>query len=259
MVFELPGTPRLPSSGDMPQSRSSCSQSEASQTKKQKVTHVTAVYSDEWNSSFNPKHIRSRRRKFTSSGEKISGFTAVFCDEWRDGEEAFDDDTWLSTWENGELDLEFTMRRWDSIQTYNDQQDKSFDVDRGAHSAEILHGLLSSSASPTELLSSTATLSEHQTPFPVDSLGPLTPFFNDCLLPFFGIENNVNSGLMTSIGAKRTPIGDFAPCEERVRNEYDWGLAMGGFEVWGDFMDCCSGRCDDHGEKEGRISDEEAK
>lgn len=53
----------------------------------QRVICFTAIFSDDWNWSFNPKNHRSRRRMFDSSGERISGFTAVFCNDWKDDEE----------------------------------------------------------------------------------------------------------------------------------------------------------------------------
>lgn len=50
----------------------------------QKLTGFTAVFSEDWNWSFNPRNLRSRRHAFHQSGEMIYGFAAVFCEDWRD-------------------------------------------------------------------------------------------------------------------------------------------------------------------------------
>lgn len=52
--------------------------------KNQRATCITAIFSDDWNSSFNSKKMRSGRPRFANSGERMSGVTAVFSDDWKD-------------------------------------------------------------------------------------------------------------------------------------------------------------------------------
>jgi hypothetical protein len=75
-----------------------------------------AVFSDEWNWSFSPKNLRSRRQRFLNSGETISGFTAIFCDDWKDivdDKEEIDDYIWPSKRGRDE-DVDFFVQHWDS-------------------------------------------------------------------------------------------------------------------------------------------------
>jgi hypothetical protein len=83
---------------NMAQLCSPCWLPHPSNPKRPRITHVTAVFSDEWNWSFSPSNVRSRRRRFINSGETISGFTAVFSDDWKDSisEEEIDDYIWSS-------------------------------------------------------------------------------------------------------------------------------------------------------------------
>jgi hypothetical protein len=81
----------------MAQSCSPCWLPHPPNPQRQRITHVMAVFSDQWNWSFSPNNVRSRRRRFINSGETISGFTAVFCDDWKDStneEEEIDDYIW---------------------------------------------------------------------------------------------------------------------------------------------------------------------
>jgi hypothetical protein len=81
----------------MAQSCSPCWLAHPPKPQRQRTTHVMAIFSDQWNWSFSPNNIRSRRRRFINSGETISGFTAVFCDDWKDStneEEEIDDYIW---------------------------------------------------------------------------------------------------------------------------------------------------------------------
>ncbi|KAH6683416.1 hypothetical protein B0J14DRAFT_694802 [Halenospora varia] len=59
--------------------------------KEGRATHVTAVFSDEWNRSFRSENKRQTLRTDSGSEEEISRFTAIFCDNWKDEKEEEED------------------------------------------------------------------------------------------------------------------------------------------------------------------------
>ncbi|KFY89895.1 hypothetical protein V498_06284 [Pseudogymnoascus sp. VKM F-4517 (FW-2822)] len=59
----------------------------------QSLTRFTAIFTNDWNRSFNSKNHRPRRRRFARSGETISCFAPVFCEDWKDGENEVEQST----------------------------------------------------------------------------------------------------------------------------------------------------------------------
>lgn len=89
----------------MAQSRSPCWLQHPPNPQRPRIAHVMAVFSDQWNWSFNPSNVRLMRRRLINSGETISGFTAVFCDDWKDSlneEEEIDNYIWSPKCGRGE-------------------------------------------------------------------------------------------------------------------------------------------------------------
>ncbi|KAH8780504.1 hypothetical protein F5882DRAFT_379700 [Hyaloscypha sp. PMI_1271] len=209
----------------MPQSYSPCSPSQPPHAKKQRITHVTAVFSDEWNRHFNPRNVRSRRRRFLNSGETISGFTAIFCDDWKDDmgeEEVIDDYVWPSKREREE-DVEFFARHWDSSQHSYKRQRLESPIESVSFLAESPEPQLSPSGnSPPESLSFTAISPGSQTSLYATSPKPQIYQFDEFESgnwpsPPGDLEYNVDSRLMDSSEEKLlTP--DIILSEDLIRD-----------------------------------------
>jgi len=149
----------------MPQSCPWYSGTHSPNATRQRMTHVIAVFSDEWNWPFNPRNLRSKRQRFLNSGETISEFTAIFCDDWKDiveDQEEIDDYVLPSKLGNDENEDSFAQY-WDSSQARNKRQKLEYQ-------SGSLSTLTASSKSPpspsvnstTESLPPSATSSESQ-------------------------------------------------------------------------------------------------
>jgi hypothetical protein len=173
---------------------------------KTRITHVTAIFSDEWNWNFSPRNMRSRRRRFLNSGETISGFTAIFCDDWKDDideEEDMDEYIWPSK-RAREEDVDFFAPHWDASQPDYKRQRLEYEVECLSFLPESPESQLSPPAnSPPESLSFTATSPESQTSLHFTSPEPQVYQFDEFdsekwPTPPGALEWNVNSRLEDS-------------------------------------------------------------
>jgi hypothetical protein len=209
-----------------------------------------AVFSDQWNCSFNPSNVRSRRRRFINSGETISGFTAVFCDDWRDNideEEAIDDYIWSSKRGRGE-DVGFLAQYRDSSQSLprDKRQHLESAVESPVFSAVTPESTpFPSTTSSPEAFSFTATpprpeschfarFGSETSPSPGDSEGNATPRSVDdneenLLMPNFAFLEDPLSNLPTSLNLDITAVEKFDrdPGLTLVSEENENSLAAG--------------------------------
>lgn len=239
------------------------------------MTHVTAVFSHEWNWSFSPRNVRSRRRRFLDSGETISGFTAIFCDDWKDAideEEDIDNHTWPSRCER-EGKVDFFVEHWDSSQPRYRKRGLESPVESLLFSAESPESQLSPSAnSAPESLSFTATSPESQLSLYAVSPQPQIYQFDEFesekhlhldtavadqmdrdlhLASTSDEAENLSTAAMNLNVETKTSSYIFPSCEEassKQRSRSDGcEVGLGGFEVWDEFMKCWMGI---HGEQD---------
>jgi hypothetical protein len=190
----------------MPQPDSPGSLSQPPCAEKHRITHVRVVFSDEWNWSFSPRNLRSRRRRFLNSGERISGFTAIFCDDWKDDidEDQDIDDYILRSKREREDDMDFFTENWDLSQPRSKRQRLESRVESLSILAESSESQLSSPTNfPPESLSFTATTPESELSLYIGSPEPKLYHFDEfeskkspSSLGY--LEHNVNSRLVDS-------------------------------------------------------------
>ncbi|KFY79518.1 hypothetical protein V499_01493 [Pseudogymnoascus sp. VKM F-103] len=203
-------------------------------TNKNKRTHVVAIFTDEWNRSFNRKNDRKRRRRFLESDEKVSGFTAVFCQDWKDGDsdedfEPSDTDDFpkplASAWPRCEYEGYYSPFSAATTSSYTSPTRHIYPFRGSAPptptAAETLDSPLIMSTDDEETIAEGYEHLEYQAKSPPEIMNPMTP-------------NNIPTTDKEGMVPFREEIVDhhwLSWNEKRIREG-------GGFDYWSSFIEC---------------------